>query len=65
LGCFFDDEAQGYRCGRPEVSPCGVLNDLGECHDGRASWCDAGEVIERSCSECFRSPLSGQIICAT
>jgi hypothetical protein len=56
-----------YGCIAQEESPCGFVDQLGACQEGRALRCDAGHLTAADCgaaqSSCLRSPSSGHIEC--
>jgi hypothetical protein len=57
-------EGDGFRCIAPADDPCSGIGSQGQCQDGRALNCNAGELDEQRCGcECARSASDGRAVC--
>lgn len=61
--CAWNDAVAGYRCVESPESDCGATDGLGDCTDVGAKWCERGALATQECSDCRRSPTSGQVHC--
>lgn len=66
--CAWSHAAQRYACIEAEQDTCGGVSATGECADGRAVWCEQGQLTANDCNvcggACVRSASTGRVQCS-